>query len=475
MRVLVAIANHGTKNHRHLVRVLDSYAAMSFDVDVVVLADQPRQFGPDVEVRVGAPTEDPRSLPFAHRQLFGDRVDAYDLFVYSEDDTLLEQRQLDAFVEVNSLLPADVVPGFLRYEERPSGERSYCSFHSIFRWDPASVRRWGDVDAARFSNAHSALYAVTRDQLRTAIASGEYLRPPHSGVYSQMVSAATDIYTRCGLTRVLCLDRIDDFLLHHLPNVYLDRLGITPHDFKLQLEALSEINEGNRSSSSLLPEVHDLPRPGAERNVFRVAPSSALRAAVGTPSRRVLSVGCTTGDLERTLFPDAAEIVGVPVDEVLGALARDRGVRTVEADLDRGLEAVSDQQFEAILVEDLLKHVSNPPALLERLGALLEPQGRIVATAPNGRRQRVAHRLGRDVPPPLPRSGSFAVRGAHHTDGSVLRSWFRTAGLDMQAEEYANHGPLDRWRPVPRPLGRWTGAQVVVVARRSGQVAKWTR
>ena len=463
MRVLVAIANHGTKNQRFLDAVLKSYRDMALEVRVVVLSDRPKDLGPDVEVRVGTPTEDPRSLPFAHQQVLAEGLDDHDLFVYSEDDTLVTEANLRAFHDAAQALPVDLVPGFLRYEERPSGQRSYCSFHTIFRWDPTSVRTINGVDVARFTNAHSAMYVLTRAQLRRAIESGSYLVPPHHGIYSQMVSAATDVYTRCGLTRVICLSAIQDFMVHHLPNIYLDRLGIDPQAFELQLQALRDVRDGRLGTATLLDGTSDLPVRGLQRQVWSSRPFAALRDAVAGTTGPVLSVGATTGELERTLFPTAHEIVAVPVDEVLGTLCRHAGIRTASPDLDVALHELEAERFEVILLVDLLKHIPNPPALLGLLRHLLRPGGRIVATVPNLRRERLAGAMGRPDRVDVPRVGGFAALGVHHTDGSVLRSWMNAAGCDVVSERYGSDVDPDRRARAPMALQRWLGRRTVVV------------
>lgn len=463
MRVLVTIANHGTKNRAFLETVLAAYRVMPYDVRIVVLSDRPKDLGPDVEVRVGAPTDDPRSLPFAHQRVLADGIDDHDLFVYSEDDTLVTAAHLRAFVAATDRLPTHLVPGFLRFEERPTGTRSYCSFHTSFRWDPSSARTINGLDVARFTNAHSAMYVLTRAQLRRAIDSKNYLVPPHAGIYSQMVSAATDVYTSCGLQRVICLSAIEDFMVHHLPNIYLDRLGIDPHDFELQLRALGEVRDGLRSPSALLDGASDLPVRGRQRQVWGRRPFAALRDAVSGVAGPVLSIGATTGDLERELFASAHEIVAVPVDEVLGALCRDRGLTTVTPDLDAALHELQDARFELILLDDILKHIPNPPALLGLLRHLVRPGGRIVATVPNLRRERVARALRRPGRVEIPRVGAFASAGVHHTDGAVLRSWMRSAGCDVVSERYGSPVDPDRDRRDPLALERWLGRTAVVV------------
>lgn len=64
--ILVAIANYGTGNRQHLERLISAYRAMRARVDIVVLSNIPKDLGTGVEVRVGLPSPNPWSLPFAH-------------------------------------------------------------------------------------------------------------------------------------------------------------------------------------------------------------------------------------------------------------------------------------------------------------------------------------------------------------------------------------------------------------------------
>ena len=79
MKVLAAIANYGTGNDKFLSRVLSEFHTMPYEVDLVVNTNLHKDLGPGVEVVVGFPAADPRSLPFAHKQIFADRANKYDL------------------------------------------------------------------------------------------------------------------------------------------------------------------------------------------------------------------------------------------------------------------------------------------------------------------------------------------------------------------------------------------------------------
>jgi hypothetical protein len=249
-KLLVALTSYGTLNDRHLARLIQEYRSMSFDVDILVLSNIHKNPGPGIEA-VGRPYGNPRTLAFLHKQTFADRLEAYDLFLYSEDDILVTEKNIHAFLRVSQSLGDGEIAGFLRFE-KGANDRNYPDFHGNFHWDPSSVRRRGDSTWAHFTNEHSACYLLTREQLRRAIDSGGYLVRPHQGKYDFLCAAATDPYTQCGFRKLLCISQIDEFLVHHLSNRYVStRTGIGERGFRAQIEGLLFLGAGDEIASDL--------------------------------------------------------------------------------------------------------------------------------------------------------------------------------------------------------------------------------
>ena len=443
MKVLAAIANYGTKNQAYLANLLDEYRSMPYEVQSVVLSNVPKELGPDVEVAVGLPSKDPWSLPFAHKQIFADRVDDYDLFIYSEDDTLIQQRHIDAFLEVTNVLPADRIVGFLRYEEDADGQK-YCStMHSFYHWMPGSVESFGPYTFAYFTNEHSASYMLTQDQLRRAIASGGFLVPPHHGRYDLLCTAATDPYTQCGFKKLICISRIEDFLLHHLPNQYLGRMGLPYDQMRAQAKALSRCLEDRQACAELLPSPVGLNTCRWSKRYYGRADESVL-AAVPDNAQSILSVGCGDGMTEASLIARGARVVGIPLDAVMAELATAKGVELTSPDLKKAAESLRGQRFDCILLVDVLPHAPEPPALLATVVELLAEGGRLIITAPNFGylKYRLSDPDGRRMwrsPDPFER---FHL---HRTTPRMLAQWLRAVGLQTRRfgnEEDARFGWL---------------------------------
>ncbi|MCB1009750.1 MAG: class I SAM-dependent methyltransferase [Acidobacteria bacterium] len=101
------------------------------------------------------------------------------------------------------------------------------------------------------------------------------------------------------------------------------------------------------------------------------------------PATRVLDVGCGTGSVsEQVVKATGAELVGLEPDPQRAEKARLRGLRVVEGELDPGLAAELGR-FDAVLLADVLEHLSSPQELLLRAREFLGPNGAVVLSVPN--------------------------------------------------------------------------------------------
>ncbi|NED99612.1 class I SAM-dependent methyltransferase [Phytoactinopolyspora halotolerans] len=398
---------------------------MDIDVTMVILAETAKDIADDVEVRVGLPNANPWSLPFAHRSLFRERRDDYDLFIYAEDDTLIEQRHVDAFLRLSEALPAAYIPGFMRFEEWPDGRRSMSTVHSYYRWDPSSVFVKDNRTFARFTNDHAACYMLTREHLGRIMDSGGYPMAPHEGEYDMLVSAATDPYTTCGLTKVLCLEEIDDLLIHHLPDVYLGKLGIPEEDFRLEIEAAIKLGRGDLDDAQLIEPQLPAHVVSWSKHTYP-QPASPVLSVLRTQPKRILSLGTVSGVTESTLAAAGIAVTAIPVDCIQGELAASRGVDVLPPRVPTEVEIRSLPLVDTILALDVLAYFEDPVAVLRAVKPILRAGGTIVTTVPDHRRYALRNRL-------MPRSArvlpeTWQRDGMHRTDARALRGWLESAG-----------------------------------------------
>ena len=423
MKILVAIANYGSANQDHLARLLGEYRRMPWDVHLVVLSNIDKTLGPDVEVLVGLPDpRNPFSLPFAHRRLFAERCGDFDLFVYSEDDTLVSQRTVESFLWASELLGPGRIPGFLRSEVDNSGNVWVSSVHSQFRWDPSDVVSSGSEVFARFTNEHSACYLATRDQIRSAIASGGFLVPPHAGRYDMLCSAATDIYTQCGLRRYVCVSRLRAFLLPHLPNKYIGRLGLGLPLVEEQAAVVHELVGSSAWCGPLMNLETGLPDGQGGKDLYEAASGEVLEL-VPQQARSVLSIGVGRGETEAALAARGVAVTAIPVDPVFGAGLKQRGIEVINGKFEDATASLRGRGFDCVLLLDVLQLVPDPVRWLTALRAVLSPEGCLVFSMPNTRDP-----LARIGASQLTKPVSLEASGGAERGAAELRSCFADSG-----------------------------------------------
>ena len=382
MRVLIAIANYGFKNETYVNHIIREYSLMPCETDIIILSEVQKKFEYPVEILVGLPSKDPWSLPFGHQRIFAERADDYDLFIYSEDDMLITLKNINAFLEITEILPPNKIAGFLRYELDLKGKKWYPEFHACAHWEANTIKKIEQFSMASFSNYHSACYMLTPKQLKTAIQSSGYLVGPHQGVYDLLCTAATDVYTQCGFEKLICISRISDFLVHHLPNNYQGKLGIGEHDFDCQIDFMLSVGNGQLASRELSDSVN---------NVLTISPGKMfynpcdldMISVIPPAAQSVLSIGCGCASTESILVRKGLHVTAIPLDSIVGALAGSKGIRVTEPDLDLAFEELKAERFDCIILDDILHRHRYPVEFLSSCAKMLDSNGSLVIRLTN--------------------------------------------------------------------------------------------
>lgn len=463
MKILAAVANYGNGNQGYLQQVLAALQAVG-DTRCVVLSNIPKTVPAGVELRVGLPSRNPMSLPFAHRRLFAERVESFDLFIYTEDDTLVTGRNVRAFCDASSVLPDGALPGFVRSETAPDGT-VYCSTaNHRFHWDTRSVFAAGGLTFARFTNDHSGAYIITRAHLRRAIQSGGFCVPPHESPYGMLESAATDIYTRCGMRKFICLDRLRDFTLPHLPNKYIGRMGIRIEELEDQIRALRQVHAGEIPPGGLV-ETETRAAHAMGSKAYYEPVQADLLDMLPSSARTLLSVGCGWGETEAEALRRGMDVTAVPLDSAIAASARRRGVAVVYGDWPSARGQLSGRRFDVLLVSGLLHLMPDPVGFLAECRGLLEEHGVVAASVPNLARLPVLVR--RFLRQPGYRSlDSFEVTGMHPPSLRAVGAWFRKAGLQAGPVRLKLPEQLPGWGAgLPKPMESLVADKILLLGR----------
>jgi 2-polyprenyl-3-methyl-5-hydroxy-6-metoxy-1,4-benzoquinol methylase len=434
MKVLVAIANYGTKNMKYLDTLIREYRTMPYGVQIVVLSNIPKELGPDIEVRVGLPSKNPWSLPFAHKKLFAERMNDYDLFIYSEDDTLVTERNMRAFMEATGILPKTEIAGFMRYEVDQNGNKFISTVHSHYHWVPDSYRENNGYAFAKFTNDHSGCYLITREQLKKAISSNGFLVDPHQEKYDLLVSAATDPYTKCGFTKVICISHMEDFLLHHLPNHYIGRMGLEEKEFEKQLKALHHIHLNGRPKERLF-HTETLMRQGRWSKSYYEEYREEIIDLIPNNAKKILSVGCGSGAVEGKLVSRGKRVMAIPLDMVIASCAEAKGVEILPPSFEKAFEIIKSDRFDCILILEVLQHLADPIALLCECSKLLGNGAKLILSVPNFNHIKVWKDLFSGEITAKQRK-YFKISNLQFTAEKMVKKWLKKIGMERIEVKY---------------------------------------
>jgi 2-polyprenyl-3-methyl-5-hydroxy-6-metoxy-1,4-benzoquinol methylase len=115
-----------------------------------------------------------------------------------------------------------------------------------------------------------------------------------------------------------------------------------------------------------------------------VVRDTALLSVAGLSAgegRRLLDVGCGSGDFLARMRDRGWSVVGVEPDPVAAEGARQRGLDVHDGMLADA--AFTDDSFDAIVLSHVIEHVHDPIALLRECGRALRPGGTLVLFTPN--------------------------------------------------------------------------------------------
>ena len=466
LRVLVALASYGTSNDHYFLRLIKEYRSMSFDIDIVVLSNLNKQYAPDIEVLVGLPdTRNPWSLPFSHKRVFAERLEKYDLFIYSEDDILITEKNLHAFLEVTETLREDEIAGFLRVEKGANGSVNYPDVHGNFHWDPASLRSRAGYTFAKFTNEHAACYVLTQKQLRKTVRSGGFLVEPHEWKYDLLCTAATDPYTRCGFTKLIPISHLNNFTVHHLTNKYVGRMGVDGPELRAQVDTMLRLTKSECKPMPLLNTETKLWRGMYSKDYYEPI-SEEVVSMIPREARSVLSIGCGSGATECRLAERGLRVVAVPLDPVICRSAAARGVEMVFGDFRTAREKLKDQRFDCLLCLNVLHLARDPAEILFLFRDALSVESVVIIQTPNmlcaptiWRRIRNARRY-HDL-------GNYEMTGAHLSSVGKIRTWCRNSGLRVDRTVGMLHRRAGFVRKVPASsIGLSMSPGLISIARK---------
>ena len=195
----------------------------------------------------------------------------------------------------------------------------------------------------------------------------------------------------------------------------------------------------------LTPSGYQLkPEPNSSHDVI-------LRLLEAPRGLRLLGIGTSTGYLTRRLQENGHSVVGIEKDPAAAEEARHHCQEVLTGDIENMNLQRYANQFDRVLLADVVEHLEEPPAALAKASACLRPGGQLVLCVPNVANIVVRFSL---------LLGHFTYREKGILDRSHLRFFtWRTAhelaqeaGLRVVAT-YATPLPLPQI--IPSALRRW--------------------
>lgn len=119
----------------------------------------------------------------------------------------------------------------------------------------------------------------------------------------------------------------------------------------------------------------------------------AVRRALGDVAPgRLVDVGCWTGSFVAAAAAEGWEAEGIEPSTWAVERARQRGLQVRQVELGPG-DGLTDGSYQAVVCCDVLEHLLDPGAAVERIARLLQPGGVLFATVPDAG-SRLARLMG---------------------------------------------------------------------------------
>lgn len=251
MKLLVCIVNYSTRQLWALERLLKEYYSMDYDVDIIVhsnipldpdslktlnyeIPEESKELYNRIKVQIYDQLEDNNFLPHQTRQTIYDRREEYDMYIYSENDHLITQKNLELFLDVTKVLPEDKICGFFQCEEYPDLNLSvYPGAHAHYQWNFQTLSSINNSPYVfcQYTNPHQASYVLTKKQLHKVLDEIDFLEMDKSSGFTIKCTANTDIYVKPNWDKLLCISHWKSQLIQHLPSRYLRALCVRDRDF----------------------------------------------------------------------------------------------------------------------------------------------------------------------------------------------------------------------------------------------------
>ena len=235
-KILAVLVNYGDEQLDYLQEVVTTLKSFkNFNVTVIIQSNIPLPtHGADIVNVISL--DDYQMLPLTCRKEIWDRRDAFDVFIFGENDHLFLENHVVKHLEYEAILPSNRITGLIQFEQNENG-RYYPGYHHHFEWDFKSVETHQGKTFAHFTNTHQASFIITKKQLikigsqfkftdlvidrplsfldkvSNKIKTTLSLPKKYPNTYSVKCKVNTDIYDYGGMKKMICISEFEDNLI----------------------------------------------------------------------------------------------------------------------------------------------------------------------------------------------------------------------------------------------------------------------
>ncbi len=250
--ILLAITHYGTSNREYFLKCLREYNSFkNYLITAHILLTNDLDCSEFKNIKIEKHIL-PESLKhwFVHetKPIMYENRNNFDYFIYCEDDVLITEENFESFAFTQKNLPLPYICGFLRYELLNNDDYKYLfdnhPIHSQHRKGNVPIKQTHTINGLEYIepyNPHQGCHILTLELMKyLEDKSPIYFekKPIYVGI---LEGCASDIYYNCGLTKIIPKNNISKFLVHHLPNKYVNtqpqyyNKDTTPNEVKILL------------------------------------------------------------------------------------------------------------------------------------------------------------------------------------------------------------------------------------------------
>ncbi len=183
MKIFVSILSYGIKQNNHLITILNEYDKISssnnYKIDIEIISNIISELPVYKNIKIRFNIHQQQiigDLGYIHRNSMNNLKDKYDLFIYTENDILITEKNINHYLKISSKLPDNYITGFLRVEI--SNDKKYVLIDHNMYYFPTYKKRItiNNELYVQLNCLHQGCWILTQKQLHKALNSGNFFQ-----------------------------------------------------------------------------------------------------------------------------------------------------------------------------------------------------------------------------------------------------------------------------------------------------------